>query len=574
MAARQEQEIMDIFNRLIGNASGTMDPAANYYKTILGMGTGAMEQNATLTPAALAFMSEELEAKRGQINAGYFNTQIPQEMRDFLSRTGGSMGTMEDIIAKAGVTPESAALRKQLGTVLGGQTPEMQTLSSVAQAMMAMGGYTGGMKDIQQALSPLLANQGFSKELLGMQGKGSDILSAGGRTSESTAISGMLQQMIGAGGWDPQAMTSFLQGQGMFSTGGMTPELRQLLSSVLPLIQSGGKGGALLPMEQMTAFARDAAATASAQRAQAARRSAFQRMGGAVGAGTSEQALAEFADESARGEAEAVRGAATSQQGLQLQQLLGAMGIGSDISKSATTNIGTGAQLMQAAQAAAAGRYGSSVSGFSNIFQSETDRMRMAGELVTMANQLANQRFLGATGGLTNIEELATTNRGQASTDLINYINAQLAAGKDISGILGIEAGRQNTATQGLTDLSDIFRTTYQGQQEFDLKQKTTSIASFLQTMQQQLDAYNAFYGNMNTAAAGLTNIGGVLMQPTGSALSAFGNISAQDVQNSANPIWSQLVGNILGGAAGGAGTGLGTVIGRIGIPKVGTPGG
>ena len=595
------QEVLNLINYLLTVGGGYLNPAAQLYLRILG-GIDALGAD-ILGPGQL-FMQEELERFRGTGQITY-----PPEIWDILNRLTWGAERAEDILRYGGVTERTGDLRDRLNDILYGRTFEMAALRDYANEILTQRGITPQMQVIQDALTGLLADQGYTDALRKLEGTGLDILAAGGRTPESIEVSNLLRGIISAQGRD--AALSELSGVGRglidsggmtpemrdilspitkgMETGGMTPEARQLFGAIMPIIQSGGRGGALLPMEQVVSMARDAAATAYNQRAEAARREAMQRMGGAIGAGTVEQALAEFADEAARGEAEAIRGAVSSQQALQLQQLLGAMGAGADITKaaqallssyatsasdiarSAAMNIGTGADLMKTAEAIAAQRLGTAVSGFENILGLENQRLGLGAGMVTDAQRAALERLGLGTQGLTQLEELARLNREQGFGALSQYIQNQLGAGDTLAQVLGIEAGREIEALRNLIALSGTAADTIQSQ-----------IDQWLMSMGLQADIANQFVNWFLQAAGGLTGVGEQYMGVIPSGMSAFGNLGVALIGAALrdpgfwNKMWQAIVsggiggifdaiGGVIGGKTGDIFGGIGGSIGDIG---------
>ncbi len=509
------QEVLDLYNQLFGTGGVYNEDAAEVWRKIVR--SGGMEAD-ILSPAGRTFDLEELEKLRGDLGTIFAPGApwIDPEMRAVMDRYVRGQEAAEKTIGARGVTEESAALRKALGDIMAGRTPEMAGLSTFGRGVLEAKGMTPGLMEIQNAARQLMTNQGMTGALKEMERGGLDLIASGGMTPEMKDFVSKLQTTMQAGG--------------------MTPEAKQMFQEALKLVQAGGRGGALLPMENVLSFARDAAATAAAQRAEGIRRSANQRLGGAVGAGTAEQVMAEFADESARGEAEAIRGAAMGQQGLQLQQLLGALGAGGDLSKAAM------ALLSSYAGAGA------------DVFRSAAANIGTGGEMVGTAAQQALGRMTQGMEGMGKTETQANLNQQRALEALGQYLDAQLGAGKSITDVFNLEAGRESNAFQALANLGSLWTGTYMGQQEMDLKRKMSEIGSRLESFGMSEQIRSGFWDTILKSAAGLSGIGSQYTGNLGAGMGAYGNISSDLIKAANTPgFWSTFFQNILQQSAGAA---------------------
>lgn len=277
------------------------------------MGQNTMGQGSGLINAAMGGMQQQFgmdpEAFLGQRGRGVLDSLGASPY------IGGSYGTVQDLLSQGtanyGMTPASAANWQQAMPRAYGSVDNSNAQMNDAWGL-AMGRAGGNQDALPSWFGEFLQN---APGLFGNAGGGSGIgqISAGG----------------GGGGASAGAMSRDL--------GPVDPQVQAALQQSLDIFNKNP----LLPMNQVISMARDSAATAAKNQADAIARKAANLGGqGAIGAGVRNQAYADFADQALEGEATAIREAMLGQQGLQLNRA------------------GQGAALAQAMQAAKSQREG------------------------------------------------------------------------------------------------------------------------------------------------------------------------------------------------------------------------
>lgn len=513
-------QLLGLYQQLFHQSDWYNQDAGEIFRLMLGQGGLG---NVVLGDAARAFAAEELEKFRSEFNLWdrmknpLAAPTLPNEIQNLLNQYQSGIGTALSTFA-----PGSDTVPQQTRDILlelaRGSTPEMQKMLTFGQGMLDTRGFTPEMSQLQGTLGQILDSGGWSQALSALAGQGYDLISSGGMTEDMRRMLDLIEQ-----GMKDQ---------------GMTPESRALYDEVMKIVQAGGEGGALMPIDAVLSMARDAAATASAQRAEAARRSANQRLGGAIGAGTAEQVMAEFADEAARGEAQAVREAALAQQGLRLQQLQSAMGVGADIAK--------------AAQALLAAYAGSGA----DIMRSAASNIATGGQMAASANQAAVQSLLGAISGLNQLNSIAGGNMAQALAALESLTGAKLGATSNLNNLI-------SQSYNALTALGSLYGGTYMGQQEMAQKNLMGDVGAWLQSIGMTNDILNSFDQKMLAAASGLAGLGGQYASNLGAGLGAYSSVSHDLIQAAMQPgFWSTFLQNVMGQATGAALGGFGELIG------------
>lgn len=277
------------------------------------MGQNTMGSGQNLINSGVAGMGQQFgmdpEAFLGQRGRGVL---------DSLGSTpyiGNSYGTVQNLLsqgtANGGMTPYGAANWQQAMPRAYGSVDQSNAQMNDAWGM-AMGRAGGNQDALPSWFGEFLQN---APGLFGNAGGGSGMsqISAGGGGGGASA-GGMSRDL---GPVDPQVQAALEQALGIFNK------------------------DPLLPMNQVISMARDSAATAAKNQGDAIARKAANLGGqGAIGAGSRNQAYADFADQALEGEATAIREAMLGQQGLQLNRA------------------GQGAALAQAMQGAKSQREG------------------------------------------------------------------------------------------------------------------------------------------------------------------------------------------------------------------------
>ena len=530
---------------------------------------------------------------------------VPWQLQGVLNNLGFATDRANDILGFRGQTAESQFLRDRLTEQLLGVTANQTALSDMARSIMGTGGLTPQLAQLQSALSPLLASQGMTPALQQLQQTGLGIVSSGGRTADTARALQQFAGIIGAGGRDAGTQNLVTTGQSIvnrggmtdaldaimqqaqqgLTTGGFTPETRALMDEVMQLVQSRGAVDALdqiISQDQLVSFARDAAATAIAQRAEQARREAIARSGGAIAAGTTGQAMAEFADEAARAEAEALRNAVMQHQQMQqavrevqAQRLASALSAGSslsgtaanvltgfqnllgDVTRASSQNLATGAGLMQSGESIAAERLRAAIAGQSDVFNNELQRFAAGADLAAQAQSLANQLFSTATSGFLGSEQQRGVNLSTALNTLSNVLGSQQRAGSDLVNLLNTEFGREQSAFQAVSNLSNITSQVLAGQQQL-------GIDTLLKSLGMMADVNNQFTNQFFNAAQGVMGQANQWFNNVPSILGALGQNQAALTQAASRPgFWSQLGSGLLGGTLGALAGGLGDLLSR-----------
>jgi hypothetical protein len=482
---------------------------------------------------------------------------LPPALQAIMDGASKGAGSAQDIINSGGVTSDTSAASNALKAILAGSDPNSMKMSDLAGSLTKNGGFTGAMSDAhQQALN---------------------LIKSGGWTPQSQQGADAFMNIINQGGQTDQTNSMFSQGQNLVSNNGMTPQMTQLLNVIMPQIQNQGmttsstqlmnslmgiingtSNGALLPMQNAVSSARDQAAAATANASEAARRNAFQRLGDASGAGTSEQSLAEFGDQAARNEASTVQTAVKDQQGLQLQQLLGAIqgatgvnstassllasltGQAGDISKTAAGNISTGSDLEKNAAGIASSNLGTATSGYNDILKQVATMLGTGSDLFKSTNALAQN------------------NVSQGSDLLKSLLAGQTTAANGLTNVAQTQNSAVSDAMKNLANLLGVGSSTY-----------NSAADDWLKSISQSSSNINDFTKNWLTGAQTNIGAGSAYLSALPSLFGAYGGVSGSQVANANTPgFWSNIANSVVGGLAGGLTGGLGGAISGIGRSK------
>lgn len=587
-SAKSGLEIIELLRRLgLDQVLRSQGPARDALVQML--------QEMGLSPQQLSLL-EDYQALPGQLgNAYQYGLTGPQsEIQQNL--VGPGTDWVRNQLNYRGETPQNQVGFNQGMQIAGGRTVPQSASQDALLEMLGLRGRNAQLSVLGDRSTQFLANNGMTPSLDDMMGLGLESVRAGGRTPQMDQLGGLFQGAFGqalssgqdlvqrgltTGGFSPEIRALLDAAMAGIRSGGSNPALDEMTSEALEIIRAGGQGGALIPMGQAQSMARDQAITAARGQQEAVVRRALA-MGGGPGSRTSGsqlRPLAEFADQSAQAEAAAIREATQTQQGLQLQQLLGAFGAGNQAQATAANRlntfgqIGTGSVDAAARNLAALLQGGVGLQGQAGAFaQALLGLEEQAGRNVSTgfqgagtAGQLANTRLsIGSQLG-TTIEDLVRQNFGLSTgglRDLTQGQNAGLAAAGQFSG----------QQVQGLQDLMSLF----QGLTNTGAGMATSAGA---QGVQRGADVNqilrDLLEGRGRTAQEGQTNRGraaeGLNQQGSGwlnfasGTTDATANIIRTLMQLQAEPgIWTKLLAGMAQGAAGGAASSAGDIVGRI----------
>jgi len=415
----------------------------------------------------------------GTINRSLTNDELPPSIRRTINefRQAQSQGRDRnaDIIRGGGRGQDSGQVFDRALDLGNLNIPSLKFSEERSQQILEQDGNTADIQFLRDRAQDLFR---LDPQLTEASEAGLDIIRAGGRTRENTRALSSFQDIVDSGGFTPELSGILGNVQSQIAKGGLTDEARRLLEPLIDTVENRGRGGALLPFEDVVGFARDQSISRTRQGAEAARRSALQRGGGGAGiisSGLQNQALAEFADESIRNEASAVQQAAVQQQQLQLQQFLGAAQAGSSITGAATQLLGQlnavqGDLARTASQNLATGERGVSntlnnilgnLNSGQNIFNEakarELDRNKLGADLGLGVEDLVNRRVQGANAnllGLGNLRLGGLNLAGSLGQGFDARVDASLDRGVQQNQLdLGLLGQQGNLRAQTLTQI-------------------------------------------------------------------------------------------------------------------------
>lgn len=332
---QQTQRLFDNGNELY--SSGGMTPQLN---ALFGAGQGIAGQGG-ISPQIAALLGQS----GGILGGGGFTpgtqnfSQMAQQIPGFAPGSGGG-ATQSGMFGQSGNAAMAGLFAPQpqqnipgFGSNFGGQqSPTAINPQQLQQAFQqGMGsGYTPqnmGVGDIgMQGMQQLLARDPQIDQLIsyGQQAFGGKL--PGGPSNDPYAA--QLNSIIGQLG-------GLSVGGGGGASGASAGQMGAMDPTLAGMLQQGSdyfKNNPLIPMSQRLSMAVNDAGSAANQQAEAAQRFARARGGGGaiVNAGSQNQAMTDFADQSLRARSEALRSAILDQQQLGLtQQMQGAqVGLG------------------------------------------------------------------------------------------------------------------------------------------------------------------------------------------------------------------------------------------------------
>lgn len=464
--------------------------------------------------------------------------------------------SIEQMLGVGGATPQFSALQNdiaQTGTnipaLFGQNLADPQAIQMLLQSI--------GDPRLQGALTQganMVASNGMTPELAQL------FQTAGAFQTGSSGQQMQLQQLANEltqnGGVTPFLQSVMDASSGALGSRGMTPEIQQALGPFMQLLQSGGKNAentalfgrgmdlfnreALLPMSQVVGIAGDQAGRAVLDQFEQVRRESQQRGGGpgaVVGAGSANDARAEFGDRAAAAIAKAQQDAMMGQQGLQLQQQ--ATGAGA---------AGQGASLM--AQLLGLGQ-----SGVSNLLSTAAGRESTLGQLGAAGQQQANQRT-GMGGDFLNTIMQIALGGGQLGASGVGQQTGRINAGGNI--VQGMGQLQQS-------GLDSIVKNLLQGAQLGI--QQGTALGNLLNTNQELLSRNEI--GRMSN----INSLLSLLTQMSGQNLSTASGLY-QGSTGLQTPLATGQRNSPISDALTALGPGLAQWFGnRMSIPNVSTPG-
>lgn len=422
------------------------------------LSTGALERGS-------AAFNSGLSALNSIIDAAGFSPELQQGLNDLT-------GFLNDLPSAPGQVvrlPEGLGDTSQLGNAaqaiedfgfrgLGTADPDVGFLEDRALEFLQRAEGDPRLNAISQLSTDILSAGGRTPQTEQARRGFQDLFDEGGQTPETRQLSREGQRLLDQGGLTPELRELQGQFQQQLQTGGLTPEARQLFQALIPLVESGGEGGALIPREQAISFARDEAAQLARGTAESRQRQAFRR-GAAPGtvsaSGLQEQALVEADDQILQAQAQGIRDASLRQQTLQLQQFLGAAGASADVTRQAASvlasantglgdiaratsqNISTGGGLLSSAGQIGAANIGTAQQGLQGIFNNEVARLGVGSNL-----------FLGIEGVRQDLRRLGVdTQLGAIGANQAGNAQALAALGVPIQA--GLDLRAQNIGQRG-----------------------------------------------------------------------------------------------------------------------------
>lgn len=390
------------------------------------------------------------------------------------------------------------------GSGLISGTPTANNAFTSAQGLLGRGGSNAQLdflRDRSQDLFGLANSQPIADANLAAL----DIINNRGQTADTQALISELMSSVNAGGQTEGTQQLAGQGASLLAGGGFTPELNRinrgaefalqrqgftdrggsLFDTLGEIVNSGGRGGALLSDDQVRSFAIDRSAALNEQSRVATGGDIQRRFGGSgiAGGGIINDLRAAGSNQEIQQTAQTLQQAELVQQQARLQQELGAAGvmanlnqsasgvIGSafdlqgNLARSASQNVSSGAQLSTAAQSIAAQNFANSISGVNSAIGNEIQNLVQAG-------------FGGFNQGLQNINNLNST-------------AAQIGLGTEnqITNNLGLGLGTMNTLTNQQLALGQNETDLANRQANFGLTGANTQFGANSVGVNQQLEA-------------------------------------------------------------------------------------
>lgn len=497
-------EMQQVLSQL-GNTAGSNNGTQDLLRSVIGNGGGSQQ---------------------GQ--------DIWDSLRSLSLGRGANNNAQSDAAFKLLTNPQSSFtnnVRDAAGSALDGSTPGLQSALAAIQQIVNAGGSNKNMDAGLQAALGLLSGRSGNLDALsqaGASGLSSNLgvsgLTPTGAKGEQTALEGL--QRHGA-----NPTTDFFTSRGA---------------------QLAGQD-AVLPTLLATSIARDEATKQYKNAAEEARSKALSLGGGpgsVVANGTSNDALADFADRGAEGISSAVGDTLLKQQALNLQQQgQGAqMGLGggqiqasnlgqygdllASLENNATNRFGTSGNMLSQAQQGGLAQTGLGLQGIQGLSGLQSQNILSALGLVPGMENAGTNRA-GTMGGLgLNAEQIDLARLAQGGNLNNSFNNTLLHALQGMQGnvnqannyTLGASGALNNmTGTEGGL-LDSIFRNQLGGSQ-----QGTNQSNSFYNALNQLFGQQNTSIGNTssmyNTGFNPLMNIGNQSFNYANNALGGIANL-------------------------------------------------
>lgn len=405
-----------------------------------------------------------------------------------------------------------------LNTGTPGMTPDMSFAQDRTKDIIGTQGTAGldQLVDARETVGNVISSGGFTPELNKMAGAGYGLLNSGGFTDDLMSFISGMSGMIG--GYN-----------------GPSAEAKQAFDAAMKIVNAGGEGGGLIPVDLLMAQVRDEVTQQGINSGNAAIEQ-FVKRGGSFGAGVGTGGpLAEFADQNVQAQARALREGRLDAQNLRLQREMGALGTAGQLGSSIESSKGQ----QESARIGAMGSLASAGVSYAG------NAMRTGADLIGSANSTAANMWGNANQAMAqygNIFANREQNAFNNSLALGQQANSNVALGSDLSrsmyttgldasSILGNLAGAQNNSV--LNQQNALFGMGQQGvNNQFQLQGMNQDQANlWLQMLTgNALQGMNNMYTSTAPAAMARQGIGqqfgqlgfGALQGAIGGALSGF----------------------------------------------------
>lgn len=314
----------------------------------------------------------------------------------------------------------------------GGASQQSRLLLDLANEARVRSGDTR-IDQVLNAAAGIISEGGSTPESRRLLAQANAIVDQGGATPETRALLGAMNQIISQGGMTPEIRQALGSITSQIQAGGLTPEARQLLADLQPIIDSRGRGGALLGFDEATSFAGSQAALAAQGQREALIGRAQQTAapGTAVASGLQGQAANRLLQGEFEARRAAVQQAALQQQALQLQQF-------QNTAETMAGIVRTGQGLVGQLTGAQAGLLGVASNNLSNAIRGNIG-----------AQDLEAQRLLGAIQGANQTLSTDVARFGAAG----NAFGQAMGARTALLGLAGQFAGQSGGLQQDLLGL-------------------------------------------------------------------------------------------------------------------------
>jgi len=542
---RQKQELLNLFREFFPEGDAHLRYAWSLFKYMVEQGfvrpfAGASweELFASIDPKVGKFL-RKIEEINPKVTEDW--SDLPPILHDIILPLISAKEAADEIIRNRGMTQDTRYFVERAYEIAGATTPEQQAQVSRGLALLADMGYTPTMRAMREDLRRIAESRGQTPET-------QEMFSAGMRLA-SGEMPSALREIYNA-----------IQNQ-LESGAQLSEETRQFMRQIMGIIERGGEGGAVMPLEKVSAREEERATRAFMQAREAAERQAAQRLGtGAVAAGTAEGALTE-SYLAALSEARAK--AMEEYQQLKFQQF-------SEALRAMTT---LSAQQLQSQTALRT--YGAAA--LADLARAASSYAATGADLATRAQQLAVAREQAALSQLGELERLASQNMQLGASMLSNVTQQRLAGIGAAQGMLGLETQRLMGAIAAQQDISstiDRIIGNYDARvlqaAGFQLDKIQAESQLWAAGLATQIGMMQQYIDNVLRAGQGITQTGvpyfGLGETTISGEASAFGDYMRALTAWIQKPSWWQsflgAIGQGIGGAIGGGLFGLSERIG------------